>query len=94
MTLSCQDNRSVTGDRRPWILQEANTHEDFLPVHRSNCSFHTAQVLQYVIGSSMATPPTPPSLSRSREHVLVPHSLAVKLKLVLVIVPHILKVPS
>lgn len=89
MTLSSQDNRYVTGDRRPWMLQEANTHEDSLPVHRSNCSFHTALVLQYVIRNSMATPPTPPSLSRSCEHIPVPHSLGS-----CDTVPHILNVPS
>lgn len=82
MTLSSQDNRYVTGDRGPGMLQEADTHEDFLLVHRSNCSFHTALVLQYVIRNSMATPP---SLSRSCEHVPVPHSLAVRLKLAPVI---------
>lgn len=75
----------VTGDRGPWMLQEADTPEDFLLLYRSNCSIHTALLLQCVIRNSMATPPTPPSLSRSCEHVPVPHSLALKLKLALVI---------
>lgn len=80
--LGSQSNRAhscVTADRGPWTSQEADTHANFLPVPRSNCSFHTVLFLQYVTSTSMTSSPTLGHLSRNYKHAPVPRTLAVNL---------------
>lgn len=79
--LGSQSNRAhsyVTADRGLWTSQEADTHANFLPVPRSNCSFHTVLFLQYVTSTSMTSYPTLGHLSRNYKHAPVPCKRAVK----------------